>query len=135
MPAIPPHWQPRYRPDDGELVGYLVPDGDLTVPVTIFGAPLADPSDETDAAAVLDAEGLACLADRWLLAAPDASPGDWNDAVAVAIAEAAPDRLLLRVVDIGSTEYGSRMPLPVPVNRTMMRSGRLSGVHQALPPR
>jgi hypothetical protein len=59
MSAMPAHWLPRYRPDDDELVGYLVPDVDLVRPVTLFGAPLAGASDQTDAAAVLDAEGLA----------------------------------------------------------------------------
>lgn len=135
MSAIPAHWQPRYRPDDDELVGYLVPEGDLVIPVTLFGAPLAQASDEFDAAAVLDAEGLACLADQWLLAAPGAGPGDTNEAVAVAVAEAAPDRLVLRVVDFGSLDYGLRIELDVPVDRVMVRAGRLSGVHQALPPR
>lgn len=133
MSALPAHWQPRYRPDDDELVGYLVPEGDLVIPVTLFGAPLAAASDEFEAAAVLDAEGLACLADQWLLAAPGAGPGDTADAIAVAVAEAAPDRLVLRVVDFGSPDYGSRIELDVPVDRQMVRAGRLSGVHQALP--
>jgi hypothetical protein len=131
--TIPAHWQPRHRPDDDELVGYLVPDGDLVVPVTIFGVPLAAASDQDGAEAVLDAEGLACLADQWLLAAPDAAPGDLTGAIAVAVAEISPDRLVLRVVDFGSTDYGCRIELAVPVCREMVRAGRLSGVHQAVP--
>jgi hypothetical protein len=133
MSAIPIHWQPRHRPEDNEMVGYLVPDGDLVTPMTIFGAPLAAPSDEADAEAVLDAEGLACLADQWLLAPEGARPGDLTGAIAVAVAEAAPDRLVLRIVDFGSEDYGSRIELPVPVQRTLVRNGRLSGAHQALP--
>lgn len=134
MSTIPSHWQPRHRPDDDELVGYLVPDGDLVVPVTIFGAPLAGSLDQEDATAVLDAEGLACLADRWLLAPSGSASGDTAGAVAVAVAEAAPDRLVLRVVDFGSADYGARIELSVPVDRAMARAGRLSGVHRALPP-
>src|SRR5919202_1025955 len=41
-PVIPSGWDVVRRPDDGELVGYLVPlpgAGDLVVPVTLTGAP------------------------------------------------------------------------------------------------
>jgi hypothetical protein len=68
------------------------------------------------------------------MAAPGAAAGDMTDAVAVAVAEAAPDRLVLRVVDVGSSDYGSQIELDVPVDREMVRAGRLSGVHQVVPP-
>ena len=38
---IPTHWTPVHRPEDGERVGYLSPDGapDLVVPRLLTGAP------------------------------------------------------------------------------------------------
>ncbi len=91
---IPVEWTPCRRPEDAELVGYLTPAGDRVVPVTLFGYPLAGPSDVDTAVAVLRARGLACLADRWLLSLDSSE-------VEVRILSASADRL--RVVQ---TEYG-----------------------------
>ncbi|HET8590059.1 MAG TPA: hypothetical protein VFM01_10540 [Nakamurella sp.] len=157
--SIPAHWPPRYRPDDEELVGYLVIDGDLVVPMTVFGSPLGPPCDEQDAAALLDSEGLACLADQWRLldagtaadraadraAGPaDGAPaaeqaadgGSAGGGIAVAVVEATPDHVVLRQVDLGNPDgYGTAHEVPVPVGTRLIRDGRLSGSHQAVPAR
>ena len=49
---IPESWAAYYRQDDGELLGYLAPDGDLFLPVTVFGYELGEPADEYDASHV-----------------------------------------------------------------------------------
>lgn len=134
MSTVPATWEARWRPDDDELVGYLVPEPEAddasVVPVTIFGAPLSGPTDEDSAAALLDAEGMACLADQWKLSD---EPGAGDEPVAVAIVEVSHERLVLRSVDFhGPLEYGTRIQLDVPVGRRMVRDGRLSGTHSAI---
>jgi hypothetical protein len=149
--SIPAHWRPRYRPDDEELVGYLVIDGDLVVPMTVFGSPLGPACDEQDAAALLDSEGLACLADQWRLfdtgTAADRAAGHADRApaieqaaagggIAVAVVESTPDHVVLRQVDFGNPDgYGTVHEVPVPVGTRLVRDGRLSGSHQAVPAR
>ncbi|MCR4511895.1 hypothetical protein [Aeromicrobium sp. 50.2.37] len=64
---IPAAWEPYHRPDDGEHVGYLRPDGDLVVPCTLLGTALAEPLERDDAETVLDDVGLSYLAETWLL--------------------------------------------------------------------
>lgn len=63
----PAAWEPYHRPDDGEHVGYLRPDGDLVVPCTLLGTDLAGPLERDDAETVLQDVGLSYLAETWLL--------------------------------------------------------------------
>lgn len=63
---IPTHWMPHRRRSDGELVGYLVLDGDGFVPLTVFGYPLAGACELDEAEDLLDGRGLAVLAERWV---------------------------------------------------------------------
>lgn len=134
---IPKHWKPRYRPDDEELVGYLADDGSLVIPMTVFGSPLGGGCAEEDAAALLDGEGLACLADQWrLLDGSSAGDGSADGGIAVAVVEADPKRLIVRHVDFASPDtYGMVQELPVPVGSRLVRDGRLSGSHQSIPAR
>src|SRR5665811_555539 len=60
---IPSTWTKYHRDDDGELLGYFVPEGERHVPVTIFGYRLGDAGDEYDAEQVLEGTGLSYLAD------------------------------------------------------------------------
>lgn len=68
---IPSTWIPYVRPSDEELVGYLVPQGDAMVPVTLFGYPLAESTDAASAQSTLEAISLACLAEPWQLRLDD----------------------------------------------------------------
>jgi hypothetical protein len=89
--VIPETWLPRHREDDGELVGYLVGDGDEVVPVSLVGHPVGPGSDEETAGALLDWRGLPSLDrrfwTRW--------PGDegWTS---VRIIEASPVQVTIR---------------------------------------
>lgn len=112
---IPASWAAYYREDDGELVGYLVPDGELFVPVTVFGYELGDAVDEYDASRTLESIGLSYLADTWVL-----SIADRDEPINVQIVEASPEALKVKSVDYGwEQDYGTIIELSVP------ESGRL----------
>jgi hypothetical protein len=62
--------------------------------------------------------------------------GPADGGIAVAVLEADPERLVVRHVDFGSPDtYGMVQELPVPVGPRLVRDGRLSGSHQAIPAR
>ena len=109
---IPPHWQPYYRMDDGELVGYLeaVTD-DLMRPRTIFGYPLAEPDTEFAGEATLEDAGLRYLAEDWGLQSAD------GVGQRVRIAEASPTRVVVINHDFGQAQVdiGEPIVLAVPV--------------------
>lgn len=92
---IPTDWMPHRRRSDGELVGYLVLDGDGFVPLTVFGYPLAGSCDLEDAEQILEQRGLAVLADRWVV--EDAVDGGPHAGMPVRIVEVTSERV--RVVD------------------------------------
>ena len=94
---IPSHWVPHRRPDDQELVGYTVRDAAGAVPLSLLGHPLATPQEPAAAIALLEARGLACLAESWWLRTGD-------DEVEVRILEVFPDRV--RVVEAPYGFYG-----------------------------
>lgn len=110
---IPTDWMPHRRRSDGELVGYLVLDGDGFVPLTIFGYPLAGALDLEEAETLLEERGLAVLAQPWLLALDDGE-------VIVRIQEVTGERL--RVVEdpermanvVGATLPAHTLPVPAP---------------------
>jgi hypothetical protein len=107
---IPSHWMPHYRQGDGELLGYLVPEGEQYLPVTVFGYGLAAAADEDDAGRVLENVGLGYLADTWLLTLEDR-----DDPINVQIVEASPERLRVKSVDYGwEQDYGTIIELKVP---------------------
>ena len=88
---IPVHWQKVRRPDDDEVVGYLVPDGADVVPTTLVGTPLP----------------------RGLLDAAVPAPGwEWRPVVVV---EVAPDGVRVRPEWPAPEEMAAQAALPVPV--------------------
>ena len=100
-PVIPSDWVPHRRPADAELVGYLRRDTSGTTPLNLFGHPLAAPGEPARAVAVLEARGLACLAEAWWLRHGD-------EAIEVRIVEASPDRV--HVVEAPFGFYGPDSP-------------------------
>ena len=107
---VPESWAAYYREDDGELLGYLVPDGDSFLPVTVFGYELGEAVDEYDASHVLESIGLSYLADTWVL-----SIADRDEPINVQIVEASPEALKVKSVDYGwEQDYGTIIELPVP---------------------
>ncbi|WP_116248075.1 hypothetical protein [Nocardiopsis sp. FIRDI 009] len=117
---IPGHWRPHHRDEDGELLGYLVPDGPgRYVPVTPFGHPLEEPGDEHDARAALDSRGLAYLADPWLLSVPDR-----DEPISVRIVEVSPERMRVANADFGyeRVDLGHVFVLDVPETGRLRRA-------------
>lgn len=102
-------WTPYRRSSDGELIGYLLVTHEGSTPLTIFGYPLAGPSDHDEAEAVLLSRGLACLADLWTATTDD------RRELSVLILAAYPDRVELAQADFGSISPDSeRLTLAVP---------------------
>jgi len=64
---LPTTWRPCRRLEDDELLGYAEDRADGTVPLTLFGVPLAGPGTPEEAEEVLRSRGLASLAEPWLL--------------------------------------------------------------------
>lgn len=92
---IPSTWIPHFRESDGELVGYLDGIDPTVTPRTLFGFALASACPVGEAVRLLDARGLACLGERWLLQRDDGKKVD------VRIMSAYADR-----VEVVETEYG-----------------------------
>lgn len=108
---IPQHWQPYYRMDDGELVGYLeAVDGDRVRPRTIFGFPLAEPDTEFAGEATLEEAGLRYLAEDWGWRRTDGT------VQRVKIAEASPARVVVVNNDFeqAQADIGEPIVLGVP---------------------
>jgi hypothetical protein len=99
--VIPSDWVPHRRSADSEVVGYLVGGAAGTTPLNLFGHPLAHPSEPARAVAVLEARGLAGLAEPWWL-------DRGEQAVEVRILEVSPDRV--HVVEAPFGFYGPDSP-------------------------
>lgn len=108
---IPQTWEPHYRYDDGELVGYLEPAGPgLMQPRAVFGHPLGEPTTRLGAEQRLEDVGLSYLAEPWGLRTTD---GRWQR---VHIVEAAPSGLTVSNGDVAiGGDIGERIRLEVPV--------------------
>ena len=63
---IPADWVPHRR-DDGELLGWIRPDGDDWIAVDLLGREACNAADWLEAEAALEAVGLSWLADVWML--------------------------------------------------------------------
>lgn len=70
---IPADWTPHRR-DDGELLGWIRPEGDDWLAVDLLGREASGAGEWLDAEAALDDRGIAWLADPWVLEDPDAGP-------------------------------------------------------------
>lgn len=98
MPS--PDWTPHRR-DDGELLGWIHPDGDDWVAVDVLGRPASEPTEWLDAEEALEARGIAWLADPWVL------EGETDGPLRVRILEVTPDddgvpgRIVVKVDDFG----------------------------------
>lgn len=69
---IPADWTPHRR-DDGELVGWIRPEGEDWVAVDLLGREASGAVDWLDAEAALESAGLSWLADVWMLERTDAA--------------------------------------------------------------
>ena len=123
---VPPAWLPVHRPDDDELVGYLVPDGadDVVVPTTLLGTPLAAAMPGDEARQLLGAEGLRAVDGRWWCRLPAVLPRGLLSAARpeehwswrpVVVVEASPVGCRVRPEWPAPEERGGQALLPVPV--------------------
>ncbi|MGZ0151458.1 amidohydrolase family protein [Kribbella sp. WER1] len=78
--------------EDGEVLGRVVPVTNGWLPTTVFGAALGSVADHDTAIALVQKEGLECLAETWQAR----TDGPWQEAV---LLEAQPDRVRLRWKD------------------------------------
>ncbi|WMY78636.1 hypothetical protein [Citricoccus sp. I39-566] len=93
--ALPGGWI-EHRREDGEPIGWIVPDGGRFRPVDILGRPVGGPVDWFEAEEALEERGLAFLAERHVLRLPDGSERP------VRISQASPEGIVV-VAD----EYGA----------------------------
>jgi hypothetical protein len=114
--AIPPDWI-EHRRDDGEPVGWIVPDGDGFRPVDVLGRPVAEgPVDWLEAEEALETRGLAFLAERHTLRLPDGTERP------VRISHVSPEGIVVVADEFGSASAvgaGSdvfHLPFPAPAS-------------------
>ena len=128
--VIPAHWQAVRRPDDAELVGYLVADaGSGSVPTTLVGTALSGPLPADDARSTLVERGLPALDRRWWCRLPTPLPrgllaghepaDDW-DWRPVLIVEAGPSGVRVRPEWAEPHETAALVALPVPVGGLLL---------------
>lgn len=116
-PRVPTGWVPHRREDDRELLGWIRPDGDAWVPVSLLGRDVGPPGDWLDAEATLDGAGLAWLGALWVL-------DTVNGPEVVRIIEVTPARVVLHTDDHGAIDMPStRFELPWPAPETLRPRG------------
>jgi len=110
-----------HRRDDGELLGWIRPDGDAWVAIDLLGRPASEPTEWLDAEAALEALGIAYLAEPWML---DGEEG--GRPVRVRFVEVTPERIVVKGEDFGAVDAPSRrweLPWPIPARLRAPRPG------------
>ncbi|WP_455903747.1 hypothetical protein [Microbacterium sp.] len=112
-----PDWT-LHRRDDGELLGWIHPDGDEWVAVDVLGRPVSGPTEWLDAETALEERGIGWLADPWML------EGEADRPLRVRILEVTPDdegvpgRIVVKIDDFGDMarppvqQYVLEWPIP-----------------------
>lgn len=120
---IPDDWT-AHRRDDGELIGWIRPEGDDWLAVDLLGRDVSGPLDWLDAEAALEDHGIAWLADVWML------EGEAHGAIRVRMVEVTPERVVVKVDDYGDVSRHSRqvaLPWPAPARLRPPRPGDPDG--------
>ncbi|WP_410647379.1 hypothetical protein [Amycolatopsis sp. cmx-4-54] len=105
-----------YRAEDGEHVGYVVPAPETRwQALTVFGYPLGGPAAFDDSVALLEAEGLAILAERWSVKQGD----DW---VGCRLVETSPEAVVVQIDDFGAEDFGKHLRLERPGPEVLKRA-------------
>ncbi len=122
---IPPDWTPHRR-DDGELVGWIRPEGDDWVGVDLLGRDATAALDWLDAEAALEEHGIRWLADIWML------DGEADAPLRVRIVEATPDHVVVKLDDGGAVGGPPvprfELPWPAPDRLRPPRAGDPDGL-------
>ncbi|MFJ6653306.1 hypothetical protein ACIQLJ_10975 [Microbacterium sp. NPDC091313] len=107
-------WTPHRRPEDGELLGWVRPQGDAWVAVSLLGRELTGPVEWLEAEEALETAGLGYLAGVWHLAGIAAHP------VRVKLVEVTPERIVVQTDDFGAIDVPvTRYELPWPAPDTL----------------
>lgn len=107
--SIPADWTPHRR-DDGELVGWIRPDGDDWTAIDVLGREVAATVEWLDAETALEQGGLSFLADPWMLEREGEPP------LRVRLVEVTPERIVVKGEDYGDmTAFTDRVTLPWPI--------------------
>ena len=101
----------EHRRGDGELVGWMRPDGERFVPVDLLGRAAAPAVDWLEAEEALDALGIGYLAEPYTLKRADGVP------IRVRVVEVSTDGIRVKLDDFGAVD-GPRqyyeLPWPMP---------------------
>ncbi|WP_407318404.1 hypothetical protein UQW22_17225 [Isoptericola halotolerans] len=120
---LPAEWIEHRRPGDREVVGWIRPDGDDWVAVSLLGHDLTGPVDWLAAEEALDATSLAWFADPWMLET-EGGP------LRVRIVEVTPDQVVVQTDDFGAIDAPVErhvLPWPAPSRLRARRSGDPDG--------
>lgn len=123
-------WTPHRR-DDGELLGWIYPDGEGWVAVDVLGRAASDAIEWLDAEVVLETRGIAWLGDVWML------DGEGDRPLRVRMLEVTPDedgapgRIVVKVDDFGDVNRPPAqqfvLPWPIPSRLRPPRDGDPDG--------
>lgn len=117
---IPAGWTPLHRPDDRELIGWIRPEGEEWVAVSLIGWEVTGPVDWLDAEAALESVGLSFLADVWMWERSDAEP------LRVKLVEVTPRRIVVQTDDFGAIDAPVEvfeLPWPAPATLRLRNPG------------
>jgi hypothetical protein len=117
----PQEWIEHRRVGDREPLGWLRPQGDAWVAVSLLGRDLTGPVDWLEAEQALDAAGLAWLADVWMLDRPDGA-----EPLRVRIVHVATDGVVVQTDDFGAIDAPVEvyeLPWPAPAALRPRRAG------------
>ncbi|MCK0117132.1 hypothetical protein MWU57_08800 [Isoptericola sp. S6320L] len=120
---LPAEWIEHRRPGDREVIGWIRPDGDDWVAVSLLGHDLTGPIDWLAAEEALDATSLAWFADPWMLES-EGGP------LRVRIVEVTPDQVVVQTDDFGAIDAPVEryvLPWPAPSRLRERRSGDPDG--------
>lgn len=105
MPELGADWIPHRRPGDRELIGWIRPEGDDWVAVSLFGSDVSGPLDWVAAEEALEAIGLGWLAEPWMLEREGADPLRVRIVdVSPAAPEGAAGRVVVKTEDFGAID-------------------------------
>ena len=106
--SAPADWTPHRR-DDGELVGWIRPEGDAWVAVDLLGREATGATEWLDAEAALEERGIAWLGGVWILEEEGAVPRR------VRLVEVSDERVVVHTDDYGAIDLPvARFELPWP---------------------
>ncbi|MCA5893301.1 hypothetical protein LEP48_08005 [Isoptericola sp. NEAU-Y5] len=111
---LPADWIAHRRPEDREPVGWLRPEGEEWVAVSLLGRDLTGAVDWDVAEAALEEAGLSWMANVWMLERDDDEP------LRVRLVEVTPGLVLVQTDDFGAIDVAvERFELPWPAPATL----------------